>query len=55
VSSKSISVISGVFIAEDVDGVRDKGPGNRMVNEQTLLEAQTTMSSVKTLCDRKNF
>ena len=35
----SPSVFSGVFIAEEVDGVRNKGSGDSMVVDvQTLLE-----------------
>jgi hypothetical protein len=44
-SSRSSSVSSGVFIAVEVDGVRDKGLGaTTVVDVQTLLEAFLSMS-----------
>jgi hypothetical protein len=44
-SSRSYSVFYGVYIAEEVDGVRDKVSGNTTtVDVQTLLEAFLNMS-----------
>jgi hypothetical protein len=44
-SSRSSSVFSVVFIAEDVDGVGDKGSGDTtVVNVETLLDAFLNMS-----------
>jgi hypothetical protein len=44
-SSGFSSVFSGVFLAEEVDGVGDKGLGDTTtLDAQTLLEAFLTMS-----------
>jgi hypothetical protein len=43
-SSGSSSVFTRDFIADQVDGVRDKGSGNTTADMQKILEAFLTMS-----------